>query len=316
MTIKTKNKKNDINGWLNINKPQNISSNKALSILKKILRPKKIGHAGTLDPLAYGVLPVALGEATKTVQYIQETPKTYRFEVTFGHATDTADLEGEVIDRTDNLPKIKDLEASIKSFIGNIKQTPPKYSAVKINGKRAYVFARAGEDFEIKQREVSIYKIAILEHTTNHKNEVIKANIECKCSKGTYVRSLAEDIAKSVNSLGYVSDLQRTEYGSLKFSKAVNIDKILAQTEDGKDLKEEDLQLFKNMFIESLLPVAAGLDDIPVLQLERFFCDKLKNGISIRNLSLLDNSLYSVFDDSDDQNLIAICRFEQNLLLL
>ena len=200
-------KKQNIHGFLNLYKERGISSNQALGKVKKILRPAKVGHGGTLDVMAEGVLPIAFGEATKTLQFILDGDKEYEFELTWGFETDTLDLEGEVVDRKDKIPTTEEIESVIANFTGLIEQIPPAYSALKFNGKNAYELARAGEEVDMtkKKRSVTIYDFKLLKH------EGDKSFFRASVSKGTYIRTLGIDLARSLDACATVSQLIRTK---------------------------------------------------------------------------------------------------------
>ena len=177
-----------IHGWINVNKPVGVTSTQVVGKVRRALNAQKVGHGGTLDPLASGVLPIALGEATKTVNFIQDAMKTYHFTVTWGEQRSTDDAEGDVLDSSDKRPSQEDIESILSSFIGDIEQTPPQFSAVKVDGERAYDIARDGDHADIKSRQVYIESLGILNH------EGDKTEFQCFCGKGTYVRSLARDM--------------------------------------------------------------------------------------------------------------------------
>ncbi len=239
-------KHNDINGWLILDKPKGISSAHAVAIVKRNLKPKKIGHAGTLDPLANGVLPLALGEATKTINFMMDSDKEYKFTVKWGSATTTYDCEGEVTDSSDKIPTKAEILAALPEFVGDIEQMPPVYSALKINGKRACDLAREGKEVVLKSRLIKVHKFELLACDDQ------SAEFLVACGKGTYVRSLAHDLAIKLGSFGHVTELTRTKVG--KFCKD---SAILLET------------LEKTVYIPEssglILPVGEVLDDIPVL---------------------------------------------------
>jgi tRNA pseudouridine55 synthase len=294
-----KSEKNQINGWITINKPVGVSSTYVTNNLKRILKPKKIGHAGTLDPAACGVLNIALGEATKAIEYVQDLPKIYKFTVRFGEATDTLDLEGAIIEKNDIFPNLQQIQSVIPQFVGRIKQTPPKYSALKIDGKRAYDLARQGVEFEIKEREVEIYGLELLESSLNSQLSTLKtikeATFICQCSKGTYIRTLAIDIAKACGAIGVVTFLQRTAVGGFKIEGSLNFNK--------------DLPLEENQIISHIKPIDVGLDDIPVLHLVSQDCEKLKNGQKVPI-----NNKNGIFRAYNNKNLFAIVSVENGIM--
>lgn len=250
---------NLIHGWINLHKPSGIGSTQALSRVKRVLNPSKAGHAGTLDPLASGVLPIALGEATKTVPFMQDRDKTYRFTVSWGSATTTDDSEGEVTQTSDHRPCEAEITALLPQFTGSITQIPPRFSAVKIDGQRAYDLARAGEEFEIKTREVRIDTLTLISATKD------AATFECLCGKGTYVRSLARDMAVALGTFGHITALERMSVGPMRAEDAISLDFF-------------DKMADKVSVNEVLLPLETVLDDIPALPLEGRELQDLRQG--------------------------------------
>ncbi len=233
-------------GWIILDKPEGITSTKAGSVVKRLFKQKKLGHAGTLDPFASGILPLALGEATKVMPYVMSDTKEYEFEVTFGEERDTGDLEGKTTSTCTTIPTAEQIRSVLPQFTGEITQIPPKYSALKINGERAYELARRGEDVEMKSRQVMIYE---LEFIKIHEN---KAYLRVLCGTGTYVRTLGQDIARAVGSLGYLSILRRTKVGRFSLKDSVKLD----------ILKNSD---YINHVDGYVLPIRAVLDDIPAV---------------------------------------------------
>ncbi len=240
-----------LSGWIILDKPLGLGSTQAVSAVKRALReavePKtKVGHGGTLDPLATGVLPIALGEATKLAGRMLDATKGYDFTVRFGAQTDTLDTEGHVIATSDVLPTREALEAVLPRFTGPIAQVPPAYSALKVDGKRAYALARAGEEVELKTRSVTVHALSIVDATGG------EATLAATVSKGTYIRSLARDIALALGSVGHVTMLRRTKAGPFTLDQAISLD-FLADAARARDLTR------------TVLPLDAGLDDIPAL---------------------------------------------------
>ena len=211
----------NLNGWLNINKPHGQTSAKVVSIVKKITKAKKVGHGGTLDPLASGVLPIAINKATKQVELMMDHKKTYKFCITFGEFRDTYDSEGKIELKNDFIPSLEDINNCLHRFIGYIEQIPPKYSALKLNGRRAYELARDNIDFELKPRKVEIKKLEFYGFKNFNTTE-----FSVECGRGCYVRSLAVDIAKALKSLGYVSELIRTKVGDFDIENSLNIENL------------------------------------------------------------------------------------------
>ncbi len=261
-----KRKGDNISGWVNLDKPENITSTQAIGKLRRILNAQKIGHAGTLDPLATGVLPIALGEATKTIQFMQDAQKTYSFSLIWGEQRDTDDLEGQVVEKSDVRPAKQDIIDVIPEFTGYIEQTPPAFSAIKINGQRAYDLARKGKPAEIKSRTVHIKRLELI------KAEQDKALFSVDCGKGTYIRSLARDIAIKLGTRAYIKTLRRERVGSFHIKDAISLD----------NLEQMDYLSARN---EALLPLQSVLDDIPALVLKQDEAVKLKNGQALAFVS-------------------------------
>ena len=253
-----------LHGWIILDKPVELGSTTAVSAVKRILRqagePKtKVGHGGTLDPLASGVLPVALGEATKLCGRMLDATKSYDFTIRFGEETNTLDAEGEIVATSDARPTSDHLEAALPRFTGEIEQVPPAYSALKIDGKAAYARARAGEEVELKSRSVTIYDLRLLESSAG------SATLSARVSKGTYIRSLARDIAHALGTVGHVSYLRRTRAGPFGLDKAVSLD-FLEETAKARQLTR------------TVLPLVAALDDIPALPVTPDQAQLLRHG--------------------------------------
>jgi tRNA pseudouridine55 synthase len=217
-----KREKREVSGWLILDKPIGMTSTQAVGKVRWLFSAKKAGHAGTLDPLATGILPIALGEATKTVPYVQDGTKTYRFAVRWGVATETADAEGGVTATSDVRPDEAIVRAALPQFTGIIMQTPPAYSAIKIGGERAYDLARAGEEVILEPREVEIDTLELVAHSAD------VSSFEMTCGKGTYVRALAVDLAKVLGTVGHVSLLRRSAVGPFGEAAAVTLDTLEA----------------------------------------------------------------------------------------
>ena len=264
-----KKKGDKVDGWINLNKPVGMTSTQALGIVKRVLNAQKAGHAGTLDPLASGILPLALGEATKTVPYVQDSIKTYNFEVTWGEQRTTDDAEGVAIKTSDLRPARTEIEALLPSFHGDISQVPPQFSAIKVDGARAYDLARDGEEFELKTRTVYIELLEIIDYSKD------KTSFRCVCGKGTYVRSLARDMGERLGCYGYISKLERAAVGPFTLDNAISLDIF---TGNGDKPTPEQV----------LLPLQTALDDIPVLALREQEATRLKNGNVLTLLSKPD----------------------------
>jgi tRNA pseudouridine55 synthase len=252
-----------IHGWLNLDKPVGPTSTQAIGRVRRITGAARIGHAGTLDPLASGVLPIALGEATKTVPYIQDARKIYRFTVRWGQATNTDDTEGEVVSESETRPDLSDIQAALPAFTGHILQTPPIFSAIKIDGKRAYALARAGEAAEMQPRPVDIHRIDLIERT-----DADHAVFEMETGKGAYVRALARDLAVSLGTFGHVAALRRLAVGQFHVEKAFPLD---------FDALPSDIA----GLTEHVLPIETALDDIPALALTADEAHRLRCGQAV-----------------------------------
>ncbi|MBX3483673.1 tRNA pseudouridine(55) synthase TruB [Phenylobacterium sp.] len=252
-----------ISGWINLDKPYDLTSTHAVSRIRRLFDAQKAGHAGTLDPLATGVLPIALGEATKTVPFMVDADKSYRFTIAWGRTTATYDREGATLAESDVRPTIAQVQAVLPRFIGEIEQVPPAYSAIKVDGERAYDLARAGETVELAARTVRIMDVRVADA-----EDADHVTLEMDCGKGTYVRALVRDIAAALGACGHVSALRRTRVGAFTEQSAVALELL-------EDLGYEARQS------EALLPVETALDDIPVLAVTDEDAFRLKQGRSI-----------------------------------
>lgn len=250
----------NISGWLIVDKPPEITSTAVVNKIRWALSAKKAGHAGTLDPSATGLLAVALGEATKTVPYITDALKCYRFTVRFGQATNTDDAEGEVIATSEQRPSDEDIQRALSSFQGDIMQVPPKFSAVKIDGERAYTLARGGEDIKLAARPLWVESLKIIARQNPDQVE-----LEMICGKGGYVRSIARDLGASLGCHGHVLTLRRTWSGPFEAEDGISLDKVE--------------QLAKTPELDTyLLPLETGLNDLPELPATPEGAAKMKNG--------------------------------------
>ena len=262
-------------GWIFVNKPKNVSSFDVIRQLKKIFSIKRIGHAGTLDPLATGILPIAFGSATKTIPYLVSSKKEYRFSISWGIRTTTHDMEGEVIDESNFLPSKEDILDAVSDFKGEFYQRPPKYSAVKINGQRAYKLARSGIDFNIKEKKVKLYELIIKDHKKN------KTEFLAKVGKGFYIRSLARDLCEKLRTSGVIDSLERTELGQFSLENAFSletIEKLVHSAPAG--------MVGGNL----LVPLSEVLDDIPALLISDKEAKRFQQGQSFSNNDLLKYS--------------------------
>jgi len=249
-------KKRDVHGWVVLDKGVGMTSTHAVAAVKRALTAKKAGHAGTLDPLASGILPIALGEATKTVPFVMDGRKSYVFTVAWGVETNTDDAEGEVVERTDRVPQRADVEALLPRFTGAIEQVPPRFSAIKIQGERAYDLARDGETVELAPRPVEIDRLAVVAHEGN------RSVLEADCGKGTYVRAIARDLGRALGCLGHVSALRRTRVGPFSEEDAVTVDELAHDP-------------------AALRPVEAALEDLPSVAVSRDAAARLMRGQSV-----------------------------------
>lgn len=261
-----------LHGWLIIDKPLGMGSTQVVSAVKRSLResglPKaKVGHGGTLDPLASGVLPVAVGEATKLAGRMLDSDKIYDFTIGFGVQTDTLDLEGTVIATSDVLPTLDQVQSILTRFTGPIKQAPPAYSAIKIDGQRAYDLARAGEEVEMKTRAVTIHNLTVENRTATEATDfpLEAITLRAHVSKGTYIRSLARDIALALGTVGHVTMLRRIKAGPFTLDQAISLDNL------GDAAKARAIA-------QCMLPLTAGLDDIPALPVTPEQAIALKQG--------------------------------------
>jgi tRNA pseudouridine55 synthase len=253
-----------LHGWVVLDKPLGISSTQALGKVRWLLNADKAGHGGTLDPLASGVLPLAFGEATKTVNWAMDGSKTYRFTVKWGAETSTDDLEGLVTRSTGRFPALDDIREAIPEFIGAIRQQPPSYSAIKVSGERAYDLARAGEVVELAHRTVNIESLQIENHTENQ-----DATFIVQCGKGTYVRSIARDLGRRLGCLGHVTFLRRLAVGPFSEKDAISLEKLEALVHrDGSE----------NILAGILRPIETVLDGIPALAMMEAEAKRLLQG--------------------------------------
>jgi tRNA pseudouridine55 synthase len=255
-----KRKGRPIHGWLNIDKASGLTSARVVAQVLKLTGAAKGGHGGTLDPMATGVLPIALGEATKTASYAMDGYKTYRFTLRWGEARDTDDAEGAVTETSEVRPTEDAVRAALAGFTGVIDQVPPDYAAVKIDGRRAYDLARQGEAVELAPRPVTIHRLELMAMTDED-----HAVFEVDCGKGTYVRALARDLAVTLGTLGHLSELRRTRVGKFLERDAISLDKL------------GDL-MHSAALSEHLRPVETALDDIPALAMTESQATRLSQG--------------------------------------
>ena len=253
-----------MNFWINLYKPQHKTSNDVLSILKRHFKIKKMGHAGTLDKLACGILPVAIGEATKTVSFIMDHEKEYYFSILFGESRTTDDFDGEIVERSTNIPTTQDILKNLPLFLGKIQQTPPLYSAIKIQGKRASDLVRSGIDVDLSSRIIEIFEFELLSQINER-----EFSFRVRCSKGTYIRSLARDLAQILQTVGCISFLERSKVGAFEKKNSISVESLL-----------ETSYIDESCF--GIYSIKTVLDDIPAVLVGTEEAEKLLHGISIK----------------------------------
>ena len=263
-----KRQKRDVHGWVVLDKPIGMTSTHAVAVIKRLFSAKRAGHAGTLDPLASGCLPIALGEATKTVPFVVDGRKTYVFTVRWGEERDTDDAEGRVVDMSESRPEAAAIQALLPRFVGTIEQVPPRFSAIKIGGERAYDLARDGETVEITPRAVTIYRLELLE-TPDPDHAVLAA----ECGKGTYVRALARDLGRMLGAFGHVSALRRSRVSPFRESDMISLERL--------DSLCHRAAAGEGNLADLLLPVETALDDIPALAVSPADAARLNRGQAV-----------------------------------
>lgn len=275
-------KGDEVNGWLVMDKPRDIGSTDVVNMTRRMFNAKKNGHCGTLDPFATGVLPIAFGEATKLIPYVTDGRKEYEFILKWGEATSTCDTEGEVVTRCEKVPSRDEILAVLPQFVGLIEQVPPVYSAIKINGQRAYALARKGEEIEMPVRQVDIYALELTEELSDN-----MAKFRVECSKGTYVRTLGQDIALKLGTVGHLRELRRTKCGNFDLSCAIKLEtlKNIVHIECLNDV---------------LLPIETSLRDIAVIAVSEADAAKLKSGQGLSPRS------YDI-DGAAEQEALTVC---------
>ena len=256
-------KGDQVSGWICLDKPLDVTSTQAVGRVRRAFNAQKAGHAGTLDPLASGILPIALGEATKTVPFLMDAGKTYRFTIEWGRATASFDREGEVIATSDARPSQAAVETALGAFVGEIMQVPPAFSAIKVDGERAYDLAREGVEVELEPRPVIVHAARVTDAP-----DADHVELEIASGKGFYVRALVRDLAIALGALGHVSALRRTAVGSLTEARSISLENLEKLCDSGA-------------ILEALLPVETALDDIPALALTTEDAFRLTQGRSI-----------------------------------
>ncbi|WP_122466334.1 tRNA pseudouridine(55) synthase TruB [Brevundimonas lutea] len=285
-----------IHGWVCLDKPLELGSTEAVTRVRRLFDAQKAGHAGTLDPLATGILPIALGEATKTVPFMMEAEKIYRFSIQWGVSTDSVDREGREIGRSDVRPTLEAVRAALPAFVGEIDQVPPAFSAIRVDGQRAYDLAREGVEVELQARRVTIHEAAV-----TNAPDADHVEITIRTGKGVYVRSLARDLARTLGAEGHVSALGRERVGPFGLQNAVTLDSLTEMVHRGAAS-------------EGLLPVATALDDIPELAVTTEDALQLRQGRPIvllpRQVETLKTRLSSgsrTVSAFDGETLVALC---------
>lgn len=282
------NEKLRINGWIYLDKPLGISSNKLLQKVRRLFQNCKAGYVGTLDPMASGFLPIALGKATKTIKYIEKSSKEYVFTVDWGVKTNTGDLEGEIQDYNAITPSESDINECIKLFLGKLKQKPSKFSAIKVNGERAYKLARKGLEFDIKKRNIEIYDFKLIKCLSNNQSQFY-----VNSSSGTYIRTLIDDFASSMGVLGHLSSLRRIGFGKLD-KKLISLDSLISLMHIDK-------------LIRLLKPIDAIFEGVKKFDLDKCEAKSILNGKSI----VTKNE----HKKTNGKDKFAIAKFEKNLIV-
>ncbi len=288
---KRQNQNSLINGWIFLDKPIGVTSNKILQKVRKLFLNCKAGYVGTLDPMASGFLPIALGKATKMIKYLNESNKEYLFTVEWGVKTSTGDLEGELLEKKKIFPNKEDIEKKVNSFLGETYQLPPNFSAIKVNGKRAYKLARLGESFELPKRKINVIDFKVLKVLSERKTEFL-----LKCSSGTYVRSLIENLAESLGTVSHLSSLRRVGFGNLD-KKLISLDSLISL-----------------MHIDKLIGVLNPVD----------YIFKGKKVISLKNneaKSLLDGKHIDISEDINskykiDSHNFTLAKYKDKLIVI
>jgi tRNA pseudouridine55 synthase len=260
--------KRDVHGWVVLDKPVGMTSTHAVAVLKRLFQAKRAGHAGTLDPLASGGLPIALGEATKTVPFVMDSRKRYRFTVSWGEERDTDDTEGRVVRTSELRPSADSIRELLPRFTGLIEQIPPQYSAIKVQGERAYDLARDGETVPLQPRPVEIHELSLVEHSDSGQSV-----FEAECGKGTYVRALARDMGRILGCFGHICALRRTLVGPFTERDMIPLEQLEALCNRAAS--------GEGSLADALLPVETALDDIPALAVTRADAARLHRGQAV-----------------------------------
>ena len=285
-----------INGWIFVDKPEGVSSRKVVDLISNSLSIKKVGHAGTLDPMASGLLPIAIGEATKTIGVIQQFKKHYKFIIKWGEKTSTDDKMGSIISSTGIRPTLNNINKSIKKFIGKIEQIPPNFSAIKINGKRAYMLAKNNENFSLKPRTIFIDTFKVEKYIDKD-----HCSFECICSKGTYIRALGRDLGEAMNCFGHLHELRRTRIGDFSNKCAILLDL-------SKNL------IHSSEILKYILPIEKVLKSLPFINLTKKQEIAIRNGqkICLDELIIDDKKKFFFIAKSHDNYMI--CKNKNKLI--
>ncbi|HEV1999174.1 MAG TPA: tRNA pseudouridine(55) synthase TruB [Xanthobacteraceae bacterium] len=288
--------KRDLHGWLVLDKPVGQTSTDAVAAVKRITRAKKVGHAGTLDPLASGILPIALGEATKTVSFVMDGRKIYRFSVRWGAETDTDDADGTVQRTSDTRPSAEEIKAALPAFTGLIEQVPPRYSALKIEGERAYDLAREGAVVDLAARPVEVHRLTLMEVP-----DADHSVLEAECGKGTYVRALARDLGRTLGCFGHVAALRRTRVGPFDETQVTSLQRLAESAEAGT-------------LEAAFMPVATALAGLPALKVSRAEADRLALGQSVLVRGRDAPLLAGIVSVSTGEGLVALAEMHEGAL--
>ncbi len=289
-----KRKGDPVHGWLNLNKPIEMTSTQAVGKVRWLLNAQKAGHGGTLDPLADGILPIALGEATKTSAFAMDADKDYTFEISWGASTTTQDREGEVTAQSDVRPSFEAIAKALEGFVGEIEQIPPQFSAIKVNGERAYDLARDGEAVELKARTVEVFAAELDESSTED-----LAKIHVTCGKGFYIRALVRDLAAALGAEGHVWTLKRTRVGAFKIEDAVSVDALEAM---------DEIEARR----AALIPIETALDDVPSVEIMSSSVARIRNGNAVmlmpHEMDAFKKARTDLLgEESDDRLALALC---------
>ncbi len=270
---------NDYCGIIILNKPVGISSHKCVGIVRKALDMKKVGHTGTLDPEASGVLPILAGPATRASDFLTMEDKRYRATILLGTKTDTLDMAGEILEENPVNVTEEEIYAVLKKFTGNIKQIPPMYSAIQVNGQRLYHLARQGVEIEREARDITVFSIEV------EKIDLPEITVNVHCSKGTYIRTLASDIGDALGCGGCIKALERTSSGIFTLDKAITPDELMSLSEKGEVEK-------------AILPIDSFFEDYEAIRLDKKRADRVKNGVSIYYRGKTIGDFYRVYDEN------------------